>query len=220
MSEVSSAALEIICCDETLSLLPVKAAWWAAKKTLFAADIHAGKEQAFNRAGIAVPGGVSEDTLSLLMNAVDHTGAERLVILGDLLHAVPDHSEAWQTHWQTLLAARAQLDVQVIIGNHDTLTARQRLIAPVHWQAELMEPPFVCLHHPQEDPRGYVLAGHIHPVWQLSVGRRQRIRAPVFWFRKQSAILPSFGLFTGGHLIERGKGDRLFLAGDDCVIEV
>jgi DNA ligase-associated metallophosphoesterase len=208
------------CCGEALSLLPDKLVYWAAKKTLFAADVHAGKEQAFNRAGVPIPAGISEDTFSLLMGAVDQTGAERLVILGDLLHTVPDLSETWQVHWQSMLAAREQLCTQVIIGNHDSLAARRRLLASVEWTTELLDPPFVCLHQPCEDMRGFVLAGHIHPVWQLSVGKRQRITAPVFWFQQQLAVLPAFGLFTGGYRIERKKTDRLYMVGEGCVIEV
>ncbi len=218
--DFASQSLTIQCCEETLLLSPNKVLYWPARKTLFAADIHAGKEHSFARSGIPIPGGISEDTLDLLMHQVDRSGAERLIVLGDLLHSVPAANESWQAHLRELLKLRSELDLQVIIGNHDSAKARQTIQLPINWQQEIIEPPFVCQHEPGPDNRGYVLAGHIHPVWQLSTGKRNRIKAPVFWFQQQLAVLPSFGLFTGGYQVQRQPEDRVLMVGSDCVIEV
>ena len=220
IGDFSGASVELRCCDETLLLHPGRVLYWPARKTLFTADIHAGKEHAFARSGIPIPGGISEDTLDLLMQLVDSCGAERLVVLGDLLHTIPSAEESWQAHLYRLLESKAELDLQVIIGNHDSLKARHKIQLPLNWYSDIVEPPFVFRHQPQPDERGYVLAGHIHPVWQLSAGKRNRITAPVFWFQEHIAVLPSFGLFTGGFRVRRQHNDRLFMVGKDCVIEV
>ncbi len=43
---------------------------------------------------------------------------------------------------------------------------------------------------------------------------------PCFWFTHESAVLPAFGSFTGGGRIHPGAGDRVFVVGDDGVLEV
>ena len=43
----------------TLELLPQKAAWWAAERTLLIADAHIGKAVSFRRLGVPVPPGTT-----------------------------------------------------------------------------------------------------------------------------------------------------------------
>ncbi|MEM7259111.1 MAG: ligase-associated DNA damage response endonuclease PdeM [Pseudomonadota bacterium] len=219
MKEFTRESLAVCCSGEQLLLHPSKVALWAVKKTLLVADVHVGKEHTFARAGIPVPAGISEHTLNTLIHAVDSSAAERLIILGDLLHATPGRSESWQAHFNAQLATRRNLHVQVIIGNHDSKTARDRVVADLNWQQSLHEPPFVFTHEPHHDQRGHVVAGHIHPVYKLTAGRR-RLRAPVFWCRQHYTVMPAFGKFTGGHLIEPDTDDRIFMIGDEQVIEV
>lgn len=225
--ELNCRTTDISCCDEVLTLHPQKVIYWAAKKTLFAADIHLGKEHAFGRAGIAIPTGSSEATLASLMQLVDDFAAERLIILGDLLHATPHRDESWQPCLQRLINEHKALDIKVIIGNHDSSSARKNVVPELSWLARMTEPPFVFMHEPKSTDDGYVLAGHLHPVWRLHNNKRRYggrrnpgISAPVFWFQDDVAVLPSFGHFTGGHTIKAKDTDRLFMTGPDCVIEV
>lgn len=219
-AEFAAQCLPLRWHDQTLYLHAQKVIYWLEQKTLLAADVHVGKEQAFGRAGISVPGGISEATLQNLMTLVDGCGAERLLILGDLLHAVPARSESWQSTLSVQLRKRSQLSITVVAGNHDKPAARERVDSLINWSVEpIHEPPFVFQHEPDTDARGYVLCGHIHPVWRLGT-RREKLRAPIFWFQQSVAVLPAFGEFTGGHIIQRGSGDRLFMTGPDCVVEV
>lgn len=220
MQEFSAHSVSMTCCDEQLLLHPSKTVYWPAQKTLLAADVHIGKEHTFARAGIPVPGGISEQTLHLLMQTVDNSSAERLIVLGDLLHATPVQSESWQACLLALLAQRTELQVQVIIGNHDSKAARSQVSAPLDWHSTLYEPPFLFTHEPAPAPNSYVIAGHIHPAYQLKTGRRSRLRCPIFWFRREYAVLPAFGEFTGGYIIEREATDRVFMVGDGATVEV
>jgi metallophosphoesterase superfamily enzyme len=79
--------------------------------------------------------------------------------------------------------------------------------------------PFVFAHHPQPHPGGYVLAGHVHPVYRLAA-RGDALRLPCFLFGTEGGLLPSFGAFTGGHPVTPAPCDRLFLAAPDIVIEL
>jgi metallophosphoesterase superfamily enzyme len=49
--------IECIVMGERFVLLPEKAAFWPAMKTLFVADFHLGKAASFRRAGIPLPPG-------------------------------------------------------------------------------------------------------------------------------------------------------------------
>ena len=221
-------SLQISCCDQTLFLHAARVIYWAEQRTLLAADIHIGKEQVFGRTGIGIPGGLSETTLERLMHLVDLSGAERLFILGDFVHDVPALSESWQSLLRELLDQRSELNLSVVVGNHDKPGTSQRMDQRIDWfNNPVAEPPFVFAHEPvisergseRGDDRGYVLCGHIHPVYRVGK-RRDQIRAPVFWFQQSIAVLPAFGLFTGGYTIERNDNDRLFMTGPDCVLEV
>ena len=213
-------SLQISCCDQTLFLHAARVLYWADQRTLLAADIHIGKEQVFGRTGIGIPGGLSEATLERLMQLVDLSGAERLFVLGDFVHDVPALSESWQSVLREQLNQRSELSLCAVAGNHDKPGTSQRMDQRIDWfNSPVAEPPFVFAHEPVIFERGYVLCGHIHPVYRVGT-RREIIRAPVFWFQQSLAVLPAFGLFTGGYAIERNAGDRLFMTGPDCVVEI
>jgi metallophosphoesterase superfamily enzyme len=82
-----------------------------------------------------------------------------------------------------------------------------------------VEPPFVFAHEPVGDARGYVLAGHIHPAFQLA-RIRKRLRVPVFWKRPEYLVMPSFGSFTGGATIAPEKEDQIFAVGPERVVAI
>ena len=68
-------------------LLGERAVYWERARTLLVADPHFGKAAAFRAAGVLVPRGTTGETLSRLDAALDRTRAERIVFLGDFLHA-------------------------------------------------------------------------------------------------------------------------------------
>jgi len=222
MSEFERLSLSINCAGEVLWLHPAHVMYWPARKTLFVADVHVGKEHRFGRSGIAIPGGISEQTLRDLFALCDQSGAERLMVLGDFMHAKPSAGESWLETLSVLLAERPALGIEIVAGNHDKPAGRSLLDGRVLWHADsIVEGAFVLVHEPVDDPRGYVLSGHLHPAWRLSTTRRGGVRAPVFWLRPGHAVLPAFGGFTGAARIEPDlRGDRLFMTGPDCVIEI
>jgi len=203
---------------EPVALLAQRAVWWPAARTLIAADLHLGKEQAFGAFGIAVPGGVLDETLSRLANTAGRWGAERIIVVGDLLHArlgttasVIDRVAAW----------RAQLAAEfwLVPGNHD----RAHALVGDAWRlrlcpAELCEGPFRFVHAPDEGRAGcFTWAGHLHPAARLSAGG-DSIRLPCFHLRERVGILPAFSLFTGGRCTELAPGDAAWAIAGDRVL--
>ena len=223
MSALFAAQCLAIEHDEQHFLLhPQRVMYWPAQKTLLVADVHVGKEHVFGRQGIGIPGGISESTLRHLFILANDSGAERLIVLGDFMHAVPHSSEPWLDVLTQLMDQHTQLTVEIVAGNHDREKGRSIVDSRIIWHpVSLMTGPLVLQHEPGKDARGFVLSGHLHPVWRLGTARRGGVRAPVFWFREHCAVLPAFGEFTGGVVIEPdAQKDKLYITGPNCVMAV
>lgn len=196
--------------------------YWPKQQTLFAADVHVGKEHVFARHGIAIPGGISESILIQLFTLANDSGAQRLIVLGDFMHNVPVASERWLQELSLLMDQHPGLSVEVIAGNHDRMAGRKLTDPRLIWHSSSITVAELTLHHePCEDPRGFALCGHLHPAYRLGSKRQAGLRAPVFWFRERYAVLPAFGEFTGGVIIEPDlNNDTLYMTGPECVMKV
>ena len=190
---------------------------WVEERTLVVADPHFGKADTFRAFGLPVPGDAGEP-LARLAAALDDTGAERLVVLGDFWHAGPGRTAAVCARLAAWRADRPALAVELVRGNHD------RAGPPPPgwggWHTELIDPPFVFAHFPEPSPAGYTLAGHLHPGVILHGRGRQRLKLPCFRFAGQVGVLPAFGGFTGLAADVPRPGERVFAVAEDSVIEV
>ncbi|MGC4007242.1 MAG: hypothetical protein QM811_30585 [Pirellulales bacterium] len=112
------------------------------------------------------------------------------------------------------------MDVTLIRGNHDRCAGDPPDELRIDCRDE-GEPhgAFVLRHEPGDDPRGYVLAGHLHPALGMS-GGGAHVRAACFWFGATCGVLPAFGGFTGGAGIDPVYGDAIYLVGPDEVVPV
>jgi uncharacterized protein len=202
-------------------LLPERAVFWPAARTLLVADLHWGKCETFRTGGAPLPHGLLEADLARLDAALRTTEAERLLVLGDLLHATSGITE-WLVETVALWRhARPALAIGAIPGNHDR---RISLIAEA-WglamqAAELVEPPFAFLHDPghSRDVDGlYAWAGHIHPMVTLR-GRGDALRLPAFWMGSRVGVLPAFSSFTDGLSVLPEPGDAVYAIGPEGVL--
>lgn len=202
-----------------LQLHPQRAAFWPGARTLIVADPHFGKAATFRAAGLFVPEATTQGTLAKLDALISVTAPQRLVFLGDFLHAKDGR------HPDTLAAlngwrdAHGSLEMVIVRGNHDRHAGdpprelRMRCV-----DAPMLEGPFAFTHHPTTVAGSYVLAGHIHPAARLSGAGRQHERLPCFWFREAQAIFPAFGEFTGLADVWPEERDRVYVvAGDEVV---
>ena len=205
---------------QSWTLLPDRAMWWAARRTLIVADLHLGKAAAFRAAGLPVPEAVTAHDLGRLAQLVRGLSARRLIVLGDLLHAstgvtseVTDRVSEWRD-------AHGALHVVLVRGNHD----RRSGDPPENWNVETVDPPLVegplAFVHEVTPIRGrYVVGGHLHPGVRVHDGGGS-LHAPCFWFGTRTAVLPAFGSFTGCARVRPARGDRVFAAGPECVERV
>jgi uncharacterized protein len=200
-------------------LLPERAVFWPARRTLMIADLHLGKKQTFWAAGAPIPAGVLDADLATLDHLIRRTEATRLLVLGDLLHTsigltpqLVDHVAAWRSR----LGGGRHVEFAVVPGNHDRALGRVAeawglaITAAVH-----IEEGFAFRHDPPSGPGEsggggvYTWSGHLHPQVRLS-GRGDSLRLPCFWMTPTHAVLPAFSAFTRGMTIRPARGDRLF----------
>ncbi|HEV2609275.1 MAG TPA: ligase-associated DNA damage response endonuclease PdeM [Noviherbaspirillum sp.] len=205
---------------ETIELLPQRAAYWQARRTLLVADIHFGKAAAFRTQGVPVPHGTTAQNLSALDGIAAQREIEHILFLGDFLHAKAVQGSATMQALVTWRSLRPGLQMTLVRGNHDSHAGDPPEALGMNVVDEPHRVgPFLFCHHPAVHDDAYVFAGHVHPVYRLA-GRGDMLRLPCFLIGSGCALLPSFGAFTGGYAVHPSEGDRVFVTTDDAVHEV
>ena len=214
---MSDAAIDVA--GERLVLLPERAAFWPKAETLLVADPHFGKAAAFRAAGVPVPRGTTSETLARIGLALDRTRADRLIFLGDFLHAREGRAPETLRVINEWRAHRASTEMILVRGNHDARAGDPPLELDVKCvDAPLVEGPFALAHKPAQSDLGYVLCGHVHPGVRLTGAARQSTRLPCFWFSPTTGVLPAFGEFTGLEIVDVAPDDRVWVVAGDEVI--
>ncbi len=213
----AGGTLDIVVLGEQLSLLPQRAVLWRARKMLIVADIHFGKAAAFRAGGIPVPHGTTRANLDALDALIATHEVGHIVFLGDFLHARTARTPATLMALQRWREHHPDLKLTLVRGNHDLHAGDP----PAQLAVDVVDEPWqvgplALCHHPQELTGAYVLAGHVHPVVRLAVGR-DSLRMPCFVFGEKQATLPAFGAFTGGYEIRGRQDEQLFVCTDDRV---
>jgi DNA ligase-associated metallophosphoesterase len=216
------AALKIAGCD--VLLLADKALYWPQQQLLCIADAHFGKAAAYRALGQPVPHGTTAANLLRLDALLARYPVRELVFLGDFLHAPKSHAAATLAALHGWRVRHTNLVCKLVRGNHDLRAGDP----PATLAMDVVnEPyvigPFALRHTPgarataNASPLNahHVIAGHIHPVFQLQGRGRQRLRLPCFHVTDDMTVLPSFGEFTGGHAVEITPSSRIFVT-DGC----
>ncbi|MFO0829656.1 MAG: ligase-associated DNA damage response endonuclease PdeM [Phycisphaerales bacterium] len=203
---------------ESITLLPQRAAFWPARRTLLVADLHLGKEETFRSFGIAMPRTVLDETLERLSATARATDAERIVVVGDLVHArrgltreVVERVAAWRDGFAGA--------IEYVAGNHDL-----RAEIPEAWRMRRREPldaPFAFVHDPADvgDGNTYAWCGHLHPTVRLA-SSTDRLVMPCFVIGVRRAILPAFTQFARGPGYEPTPDERVFAVAERDVVEI
>jgi DNA ligase-associated metallophosphoesterase len=195
--------------------------FWEEEKALILSDLHFGKTGHFRKNGIAVPQTIFKEDLQRLTAQVQYFKAEQLIIVGDLFHSDANKEMELFLRWRNDFA---QLNIQLVIGNHDIL--------PADWYAkanitcikdQLQTGPFIFTHDKSECNSAddcYIFSGHIHPAVALFGAAKQSLKFPCFYFTKTYAVLPAFGRFTGMHTIKPAKGDTVFALAENKIMRL
>ena len=215
-----AGSVEIEVAGERLVLLAQKAVLWPRERMLVIADIHFGKAAAFRSFGIPVPKGTTTENLQALDELVLLTGARQVLFLGDFLHARAAHAASTQAAILAWRRRRCELVLTLVRGNHDRHAGDPAAQLGIDLVDEpYTVGPFSFCHHPDIDAPGYVLAGHVHPVYVLAT-RFDALRLPCFIAGPRRMILPSFGAFTGGHAMRLAPDERVWVSSGDAVHSV
>lgn len=206
---------------EQLILLPERAMYWPARKTLFVADTHWGKAATMRAHSLPIPMGTTEADVKRLGVALRRMGAERLVLLGDAIHAREGRARVTLDtiyHWRQ---QHKDLEILLVRGNHDHGAGDPPPTLDIRCtNSPHVEAPFAFQHHPIVSPYGYVLAGHTHPALHLRGLGRQRATVPCFHFTPAVGTLPAFGSMCGRAIITRAPEDRVYVIAEDEVLGV
>jgi DNA ligase-associated metallophosphoesterase len=217
----ASGELEIGCSGERLVMSPQRALVWPRRRTLLLGDSHFGKGAVFRRAGIALPAGAAQTDLARLAELIHKHGIERVIVLGDFFHGRVEPDEPFVAAFASFRRQHRALEIASIAGNHDRWSRHSELANMIRWLDEgTRDEPFVYAHRAAAQSAAYTLSGHLHPVVRLTGPGRDRLSAPVFWFRQHSAVLPAFGTFTGGYRIRPDRSDRMFAVTPGAVLPV
>ncbi|WP_426055539.1 ligase-associated DNA damage response endonuclease PdeM [Janthinobacterium sp. PSPC2-1] len=217
MSGLRPAHCVVELAGEQLWLLASKAIYWPARKMLIIADIHFGKAAAFRALGVPVPRGTTTQNLLALDTLLASYACEEIVFLGDFLHARAAHAAATVAAMLAWRARHRDVRLTVVRGNHDAHAGDPaaalgiRMVDEPHSVGKLS----FC-HHPDTVAPGYVLAGHVHPVFHLRADG-DGLRLPCFLLGPSHAILPAFGAFTGGHALRPAAGERVYVTADAAI---
>lgn len=218
MSTAPHAEIEVA--GELLWLLPDRAVYWPAKRTLLVADPHFDKAATFRLSGIPAPKGTTALALSRLDAMIGSCTPARIVFLGDFLHARRGRSSEVLSGLRLWRDRHSDLEMLLVRGSHDLRAGDpppEVGITGVH--GPLREEPFALVHHPMTVDGAYVLAGHVHPCITLRGKGRQHERLACFWMGWGVGVLPAFGEFTGCSPIRPVEGDRVYVVAEGAVVE-
>ncbi len=204
---------------ESFQLLHHKAMFWPKKKALLLADLHLGKINHFRRSGIPLPSRANDRNIEVLVDLIQRVKPERILCLGDLFHS--HYNPEWEVFGEVIRHYR-HISFELVLGNHDIMSELQYERKGVMLHDELIIDQFILTHHPLDTIHDgqYNLAGHIHPGVTLHGRGKQAVTLPCFYFGRQQALLPAFGVFTGLARIKPMKDDQVYVIVEDSVLHV
>ena len=218
------SACEVTIAGERVELLPERAAFWVQRRTLIVSDLHLGKCETLRAAGVPIPAGVVERDLGRLLAAVQRTGAERVIVVGDLIH----HGSGLTKELIEAVAAFRRealvcVEIGLVRGNHDRradLIEREWGITPL--ADAHTEGPFGFSHDPADGlvpETACTWYGHIHPHCRIGT-RGNGVSIPCFVVEADHVLLPAFSLFTGGVGVSAREGAAVFGIAEGRVVQV
>ncbi|NEP63242.1 MAG: ligase-associated DNA damage response endonuclease PdeM [Symploca sp. SIO2G7] len=190
-------------------------------QALLLSDVHLGKAETFQMAGIPVAQQVNGETLERLRSHCSQVQPQQIYILGDLFHSrqgmVSEVNAAWSSFLEDTDAT-----VTLIVGNHDR--AALGTVFDMGYSTNPISLGKLLLSHEpvssEKLSKGYLnICGHVHPVVQLK-SAVDSLRLPCFYHehRSQRLTLPSFGSFTGGYEVAIGEGRTAYLTIEGCLM--
>ena len=189
-------------------------------KTLVIADLHIGITRELYESGVSLPSQV-KNMVDRIHKIKKMTGADELVILGDLKHKVPD------TSWQELreipefLSSLEFKKIIIIKGNHDgniekmipgniknrvkvrkSLSFNDYLLSHGHRKANTRKNIVIAHNHPHIRFRDKLGALYTEPCWVIE---KMKIKDKISQKSVDLIIMPAFNELCGATIVNRDK---------------
>lgn len=169
------------------------------------ADVHFGYEWAHRHAGQLLPV-PPDETAARIEKLCAAYGANRLALLGDIIHRDVPGTQARAAFRDFLSRISACSNVVLIVGNHDK--GLERLLSgevPIH--DFLCAGEYLLVHGDslvEHSGARVVISGHEHPAVGLGDGVRGA-RFPCFLIGEHNLVLPAFSNWAAGCDIRSGQ---------------
>jgi DNA ligase-associated metallophosphoesterase len=212
--------MKLLLQDELFELLPEKALYNAATRTLILADLHLGKAAHFRKNGIAIPAQSAEKDYRRLDTLIRTFQPQEVIFLGDLFHSA--HNSEWPL-FADVIGNYSNVSFMLIMGNHDILHEKYYMETGFTVVKDQLERNYIIYSH---QPLAHVpddmlnIAGHIHPGYTLVGKGLQHIRLSCFYHYENSFILPAFGSLTGLYIMQPSAKAKVYLVLKDKVIKL
>ncbi len=178
---------------------PAGGLWVDEGRTLLVADLHLGYGWAQRRRGELGPV-VEGGTRERLMRLVEAGRPERVVLVGDIVHAPRPAEEERRMIEETLREVRGQAELICVLGNHDRAFAAEFTEFPAvgEWRTE-----GVRVVHGDVLPAGpethvVTVVGHFHPVVRVKTASGASQKMAAFLVGRGLVVLPAFSGFSAG----------------------
>lgn len=224
--------MEITVLGERLVMLPERALYWAGERTLFISDPELGRAAAYHKLSVVLQH--THDELARLDAVIARTGAQRVILMGELLHLrgrAPENLEvigAWlaesAAEFLLLRPKPAESDPKKSKKKNQPEAEPEPQIPPADWPLTFLDEPaidapFLLTNHPISSAVGYVLTGGQRPGASITnSGKNKGALFPCFYFGLHTAFVPAFGSPSGLSPIKRQPKDRAYLAAGDRIV--
>lgn len=210
-------------------LSPERMLFWEEQQALVVSDLHFGKTGHFRKEGIAVPQSVYKEDLQRLVSQLQFFKPRTLIVVGDMFHSRANKELDWFRKWRDDFP---DLDIQLVMGNHDILQKQWYQEAGVTISPETFtiggfsfvhDISPVATNSPANLQRpipNYLFSGHIHPGIRISGVGKQSLHFPCFYFAPSFCVLPAFSRFTGLAMVRPRDGDTVFAIVNQSIIQV
>jgi len=197
---------------EDLILDARRVVWLPSHRTLVVPDMHLGFAWVQRRRGQLLPVEGTADALTRLAEVTADYRPQRIVFLGDLVHAACDLQPL--RHDLTALARQqaAGPELVLVLGNHDhrlsALLAEWSLAIRTVQMLDLGRFRLIHGHEPApiealEPPGRLVLIGHEHPSVEIGDGIATRMKCPAFAWDDRTLVIPAFSEWAAGCNLQR-----------------
>lgn len=211
------ATKEIQIHDQTFILTNQRAIFWKEAETLVLSDLHLGKTAHFRKNGIALPSQIIEDDLQRLGNLIRHFNTQKLLIVGDFIHAGKNSEFQVFAEWKTQFS---NLEIRLIKGNHDRIsTTHLEEIGVNFFHSEYEQDQLIFSHEEISTAEKFVISGHLHPGVSLKTGIRKYLKLPCYIYTEKQLILPAFSQFTGLDTKNHPKNATYFCFSEEGIFE-